>query len=110
MEIIIFVTLVIFYFINVVLLRREQMETMGPSSECPTQLLTTSDSIFYFSKPHVSKSKTCFEILVKKSFRCRATLKPRKLNFKMCQTKLLLPGDGSGMVIFFFFLEFDTFF
>ena len=29
---------------------------------------TTSDSIFYFSKPHVSKSKTCFEILVKKSF------------------------------------------
>ena len=32
-------------------------------------MLTTSDSIFYFLKPHISKSKTCFEILVKKSFR-----------------------------------------
>jgi len=39
------------------------------NTECPTDMLTTSDSIFYFLKPHISKSKTCFEILVKKSFR-----------------------------------------
>ena len=32
-------------------------------------MLTTSDSIFYFFKPDMSKSKTCFESLVKKSFR-----------------------------------------
>ena len=38
-------------------------------TECPTQMGTTSDSIFYFLKPHISKSKTCLKILVKKSFR-----------------------------------------
>ena len=38
-------------------------------TECPTNMLTTSDSIFYFLKPDMSKSKTCFEILVKKAFR-----------------------------------------
>ena len=35
---------------------------------CPTDMLTTSDSIFYLLKPHISKSKTCFEILEKKIF------------------------------------------
>ena len=55
-------------------------------------MLTTSDSIFYFFKPHLSKSKTCFEILVKKSFRWHLeTLKNQigsifKLNVKkLCQ-------------------------
>ena len=33
------------------------------------RMLTTSDSILKFLKPHISKSKTCFETLVKKSFK-----------------------------------------
>ena len=39
------------------------------STECPTYMLTTSDSIFLFLKPHMSKNKNCFKILVKKPFR-----------------------------------------
>ena len=35
-------------------------------TECPTHLLTTSEPILQFVKPHISKSKTCF---VKESFR-----------------------------------------
>ena len=31
--------------------------------------IRTTNSIFYFFKPHISKNKTCFENLVKKSFR-----------------------------------------
>ena len=41
----------------------------NPYTECPTNMLTTSNSIFHFLKPHISKSKTCFENPVKKSFR-----------------------------------------
>ena len=37
-------------------------------TECPIDMLTTSDSILQFLKPHISKSKTCFENLVKKIF------------------------------------------
>ena len=37
-------------------------------TECPTDMLTISDSILQFLKPHISKSKTCFENLVKKIF------------------------------------------
>ena len=32
----------------------------------PTDMLTTLNSILQFLKPHISKSKTCLEILVKK--------------------------------------------
>ena len=35
---------------------------------CPTNMLTTSDSILQILKSHMSKSKTCFEILMKKAF------------------------------------------
>ena len=38
-------------------------------TECPTDMLTTSDSILKFLKPHISKNKPCFEILVNKSFK-----------------------------------------
>ena len=38
-------------------------------TECSPNMLATSDSILKFFKPHVSKSKTCFEILAKKSFK-----------------------------------------
>ena len=36
---------------------------------CPTDMETRSDQILQFSNPHMSKSKTCFEKFVKKSFR-----------------------------------------
>ena len=36
---------------------------------CPTDMLTTSDSILKFLKLHTSQSKTSLKILVKKSFR-----------------------------------------
>ena len=32
------------------------------NTECPTNMLTTSDSILKFLKSHASKRKTCFEI------------------------------------------------
>ena len=38
-------------------------------TERPTDILTTSDAILQFLKPHISKSKTCFKKFVKKSFR-----------------------------------------
>ena len=40
-------------------------------TECPTDMLTTSDSILQFLKPHIPKSKTCFEILVKRAYLMR---------------------------------------
>ena len=39
------------------------------STGCPIDMLTTSDPILQFLKPHISKSKTCFEKFVKKAFR-----------------------------------------
>ena len=44
-------------------------------------LLTTSDPIFYFLKPHMSKSKTYFEILLKKLL--DVTLKPKQIKLKV---------------------------
>ena len=42
-----------------------------PYTECPTDMLTTSNSFFFYFQNHIcmSKTKTCFGILVKKSFR-----------------------------------------
>ena len=40
-------------------------------------MLRTSDSIFYFFKPDISKSKTCFEILEKKL--SDGIFKPKKI-------------------------------
>ena len=48
-------------------------------TECPTDMLTSSDSIFYFLKPHISKSKTCFETLVKKAFRWHLETKQNQI-------------------------------
>ena len=36
---------------------------------CPIDMLTTSDPILQFLKPHILKSKTCFKKFVKKAFR-----------------------------------------
>ena len=62
-------------------------------TECPTDMLTTSDPILQFLKPHISKSKTCFEKFVKKSFRWHLETQQNeigsifKLNIKkLCQT------------------------
>ena len=61
-------------------------------TECPTDMETHSNSIFYFLKPLMSKSKTYFEILVKKAFRWHLETKENqiwgifRLNFKKkCQ-------------------------
>ena len=40
--------------------------TITVYTDCPTDMLTTSDSILQFLNPHIPKYKTCFEILVKK--------------------------------------------
>ena len=44
---------------------------------CPTNILTNSDSILQYSKSYISKSKTCFENLVKKSFRWHLEIKKK---------------------------------
>ena len=64
-------------------------------------MLTTFEPILQFLKPHISKSKACFEKFVKKSFRWHLETWQNeivsifKLNIKKYrEMKLILPGGG----------------
>ena len=64
---------------------------------CPTNMLTTSDSVFYSLKPDMSKSKTCFEILVKKAFRWHLETYENKIGsiFRInIKTKCQIPKEN----------------
>ena len=50
--------ILLWYFLNLI-----QLQFCSNFTGCPTNMLTTSDSILEFLKPRVAKSKTCFEIL-----------------------------------------------
>ena len=72
-----------------------------PYTGCPTDMLSSSDPILQILKPHMSKSKTCFEQIVKNSFRLDLEIWKKssifKLNIKkVSNSKKKMPGGGRG--------------
>ena len=52
---------------------------------CPIDMLTTSDPILQFLKPHILKSKTCFKKFVKKAFRWHLETQQNQIELKYFQ-------------------------